>query len=100
MLRKHICMGQLPDKDAWPLGSHRQRHGRQGCAESRELADMCMRMRRFGDALGAADCERLLAELRQTRLWHCCAHGRPTIVPLVDLGVLQRVIATRRSAAL
>jgi DNA mismatch repair ATPase MutL len=55
---------------------------------------------RFGDVLSAADCARLLHELRQTRLWHCCAHGRPTIVPLVDTAVLQRVVASRRSAAL
>lgn len=55
---------------------------------------------RFGDALSQADCEQLLAELRQTRSWHCCAHGRPTIVPLVDIGALQRVVALRRAAAL
>ena len=55
---------------------------------------------RFGDVLGAQACERLLGELRQTRQWHCCAHGRPTVVPLVDLSVLRRVTALRSAAAL
>lgn len=54
---------------------------------------------RFGDVLNAGQCEELLDNLKRTRSWHCCAHGRPTVAPLVDVPALQRVIALRGFAA-
>ena len=50
---------------------------------------------RFGDVLNTDQCEELLDNLKRTRSWHCCAHGRPTVAPLVDVPALQRVIALR-----
>lgn len=44
----------------------------------------------FGDELPRARCEALLGALRGARLPFCCAHGRPTTAPLVDLRALAR----------
>ena len=41
----------------------------------------------FGDALPPARARRLVDDLTQTRLFHACAHGRPTAAPLLDLSV-------------
>ena len=49
-------------------------------------------MCRFGDVLTAEQCEQLVVALRKTVSWHCCAHGRPTIVPLVDLASLHSLL--------
>ncbi|EIE26083.1 hypothetical protein COCSUDRAFT_40245 [Coccomyxa subellipsoidea C-169] len=54
---------------------------------------------RFGDVLDIDQCERLLENLKSTRAWHCCAHGRPTVAPLVDVTALHRVIALRGCAS-
>ncbi len=50
---------------------------------------------RFGDELDCGQCEELLSNLKKTRSWHCCAHGRPTVAPLVNMPALQRVIGLR-----
>lgn len=39
----------------------------------------------FGDRLSKDQCERLLAHLAKTRLPFMCAHGRPSLVPLINL---------------
>lgn len=46
--------------------------------------------------LSAEQCEQLVQALRKTVSWHCCAHGRPTIVPLVELAHLQKILQMRR----
>lgn len=46
----------------------------------------------FGDSLNRQACSKLLYELGQTDLWTICAHGRPTVVPLVDLELLGRAL--------
>ncbi|GLI67339.1 hypothetical protein VaNZ11_011413 [Volvox africanus] len=53
----------------------------------------------FGDSLAREQCIALLAQLRNTRLWTQCAHGRPTVAPLVHLPTLRAVLARRHSAA-
>lgn len=42
----------------------------------------------FGDALTLGDSQRLLDALAGTKLCFQCAHGRPTLAPLADLGAL------------
>ncbi|GIL55015.1 hypothetical protein Vafri_10679 [Volvox africanus] len=53
----------------------------------------------FGNSLAREQCIALLAQLRNTRLWTQCAHGRPTVAPLVHLPTLRAVLARRHSAA-
>lgn len=45
----------------------------------------------FGDAISAEQSAALVARLRQTRRFDICAHGRPTVAPLLDMGVLDRL---------
>lgn len=52
----------------------------------------------FGDPLSNPQCGRLLAALRATALWTQCAHGRPTVAPLVHLPTLRAVLGRRRAA--
>ena len=55
-------------------------------AIQRELASRaCHGAIRFGDALAEGECQRLLSDLATCRLPFQCAHGRPTVVPLVHL---------------
>lgn len=42
----------------------------------------------FNDALSKEDCELLVAELAKCKFPFMCAHGRPSMVPLLDLGEL------------
>lgn len=44
----------------------------------------------FGDYLLRSECQQLIEELKQTSLCFQCAHGRPTLVPLVNLQALRR----------
>ncbi|GLC52954.1 hypothetical protein PLESTB_000692400 [Pleodorina starrii] len=53
----------------------------------------------FGDALQRDMCAALLTQLRAARLWTQCAHGRPTVAPLVHLPTLRAVLERRRTAA-
>ncbi|GIM03672.1 hypothetical protein Vretimale_8173 [Volvox reticuliferus] len=53
----------------------------------------------FGDSLTRGQCAALLAQLRNTQLWMQCAHGRPTVAPLVHLPTLRAVLARRRAVA-
>ena len=40
----------------------------------------------FNDSLALEQCEELVERLTHTSVPFRCAHGRPSIVPLVDLG--------------
>lgn len=55
----------------------------------------CRRAVMFGDALTPAESAALVARLRRTAMPFCCAHGRPTAAPLVDLGQLAAHLAAR-----
>ncbi|KAG6557245.1 hypothetical protein Mapa_001172 [Marchantia paleacea] len=44
----------------------------------------------FGDTLLPAECKQLVEHLKKTSLCFQCAHGRPTMVPLVDLRALHK----------
>ena len=48
----------------------------------------------FGHDLLPAQCQGLVERLAGTELWSCCAHGRPTTSPVVDLAALRRGLAT------
>lgn len=55
----------------------------------------CRAAIKFGDELTNEECSELLKKLIETRLCFICAHGRPTILPMLDI---KRV--TKASAAL
>lgn len=40
---------------------------------------------KFGDKLTARECEELIKQLSECKLPYQCAHGRPTLVPLIDI---------------
>ncbi|PON82743.1 DNA mismatch repair protein [Trema orientale] len=46
----------------------------------------------FGDSLLPSECSLIIEELKQTSLCFQCAHGRPTIAPLVNLEALHKQI--------
>lgn len=48
----------------------------------------------FGHTLLPAQCQGLAESLAGTELWSCCAHGRPTMSPVVHLAALRRGLAT------
>jgi DNA mismatch repair protein MLH3 len=50
----------------------------------------------FNDALAPAECAALVSALAAAALPFCCAHGRPTTAPLVDLAALCSALAVRR----
>ncbi|KXZ54814.1 hypothetical protein GPECTOR_4g885 [Gonium pectorale] len=52
----------------------------------------------FGDTLAPPQRAGLLAALRRTRLWAQCAHGRPTVAPLVHVPTLRVLLERRRKA--
>jgi DNA mismatch repair protein MLH3 len=49
----------------------------------------------FGDELSNEQSAALISKLLQTRRFDICAHGRPTLAPLLDMG---RVEALRSTA--
>ena len=50
---------------------------------------------KFGDFLERRRCAKLLAELSQCKNPFACAHGRPTIFPLVDLKDVEEEFVSR-----
>ncbi|CAM6127895.1 unnamed protein product [Calypogeia fissa] len=48
----------------------------------------------FGDKLLPSECNQLVDHLKKTHLCFQCAHGRPTMVPLVDFQALHRRFGT------
>ncbi|KAI0331238.1 hypothetical protein GY45DRAFT_1322484 [Cubamyces sp. BRFM 1775] len=64
----------------------------------RELVDLvnskaCRGAIMFNDTLTLDQCKRLLDELSETALPFQCAHGRPSLVPLVDTGSDENAVA-------
>ncbi|KAG0629472.1 hypothetical protein M758_1G106400 [Ceratodon purpureus] len=51
----------------------------------------------FGDSLLPAECRQLVSHLKRTSLCFQCAHGRPTMVPLVNLHILRQHLETKIS---
>ncbi|KAG5734738.1 hypothetical protein E4T56_gene19966, partial [Termitomyces sp. T112] len=41
----------------------------------------------FNDSLGISQCEDLIRRLSATAFPFQCAHGRPSVVPLINLGM-------------
>ena len=50
----------------------------------------CRRAIKFGDTLDQQACQRVLTALARCDLPFQCAHGRPTIVPIVQLQLRNR----------
>ncbi len=50
----------------------------------------------FNDELGMDDCRRLVEDLARCRFPFQCAHGRPSMIPLLDLGDVTAICQTRR----
>lgn len=51
-------------------------------------------------ALPCLQCQELVDSLAATKLCFSCAHGRPTVAPLADLGALRRALRLRAEATL
>jgi DNA mismatch repair protein MLH3 len=45
---------------------------------------------RFGDELQLSECEQLVKQLSECSLPFQCAHGRPSVVPLISIDMLQQ----------
>ena len=43
----------------------------------------------FGDELSSEQSAALVSKLQKTRRFDICAHGRPTLAPLLDMGRLE-----------
>jgi DNA mismatch repair protein MLH3 len=50
----------------------------------------------FGDRLTVDQCERLVHQLGKTRFPFMCAHGRPSLVPIMKLGTTAEVVASSK----
>ena len=48
---------------------------------------------RFGDALTLAECKSIIGSLARCKLPFQCAHGRPSIAPLLDLNSTQQLVS-------
>lgn len=55
-------------------------------------AKACRSAIMFGDPLLPSECAQLVSSLKATRLCFSCAHGRPTMAPLVNLQALRNQI--------
>ena len=44
----------------------------------------------FGDPLLPTECSELIRQLKLTQLCFSCAHGRPTLAPMVDIAAFER----------
>merc|ERR1711981_233375 len=47
----------------------------------------------FNDSLSKRECEELVGKLAECRLPFMCAHGRPSMVPLIELGDVDAISA-------
>ena len=63
-------------------------------------AKACRSAIMFGDPLLPTECAQLVSSLKATQLCFSCAHGRPTMAPLVDLQALHNQVAIKGSASL
>lgn len=46
---------------------------------------------KFGERLSLSDCQQLINMVAKCKLPFCCAHGRPSVIPLVDLAEVQEI---------
>ena len=51
----------------------------------------------FGDELVPSQCQNLINALQTTQMCFVCAHGRPTIAPLVDLVAVGKAVAVMQT---
>jgi hypothetical protein len=49
----------------------------------------------FGDQLSPQECEQLVQQLQGTQQCFSCAHGRPTMAPLLDIAALAAAASSR-----
>ena len=63
-------------------------------------AKACRSAIMFGDPLLPSECAELVSALKATQLCFSCAHGRPTMAPLVNLQALRNQISMRGTSAL
>ena len=63
-------------------------------------AKACRSAIMFGDPLLPSECAELVSGLKATQLCFSCAHGRPTMAPLVNLQALHNQISMRGTSAL
>ena len=85
-----------PDID--PVWLHRIRDCPQGILDmlnSRSCRSAIM----FNDELTVAECETLVQRLAQCQFPFQCAHGRPSMVPLVEIGALSQAVGGMGFAA-
>lgn len=45
----------------------------------------------FGDKLSKLECEEILNQLSKCKNPFMCAHGRPSLAPLVDLSIFEKI---------
>ena len=63
-------------------------------------AKACRSAIMFGDPLLPTECAQLVALLKLTQLCFSCAHGRPTMAPLVDLQAFCNQVSMKGTAGL
>ncbi|KAF9481858.1 hypothetical protein BDN70DRAFT_930536 [Pholiota conissans] len=51
----------------------------------------------FNDSLSATQCEKLVRQLSETAFPFQCAHGRPSLVPLIEIGAEQAAAHNQRN---
>lgn len=56
-------------------------------------AKACRSAIMFGDPLLPGECAQLVSSLKATQLCFSCAHGRPTMAPLVNLQALRHQVS-------
>jgi DNA mismatch repair protein MLH3 len=75
------------EEDSWVSNFHRCPRGILDLLHSRACRSAIM----FNDVLTSEDCEVLLERLTRCSFPFQCAHGRPSMAPLVDLGTGSRI---------
>lgn len=75
------------EEDSWVSNFHRCPRGILDLLHSRACRSAIM----FNDVLTSEDCEILLERLTRCSFPFQCAHGRPSMAPLVDLGTGSRI---------
>ena len=70
-----------------------------GCAQQVLAAAACRGAVMFGDSLATSQGQEMVGRLEGTRLCFQCAHGRPTMAPLVDLPAVAALQPPGRTAS-
>lgn len=47
--------------------------------------DACRSAIKFGDRLSIDECQILIQDLKKCKLPFQCAHGRPTLIPIINI---------------